>query len=99
MVNLAFLMNCLKNVCCWFFCKQVSLYSPSQSSGRELYLLRRVQEAEEELTASHDLIQHLKTTSLQKEKEMEVKILEKEMHHDKELFRLTNYILHTLILY
>ncbi|XP_062980971.1 centrosomal protein of 162 kDa [Elgaria multicarinata webbii] len=75
----------------------VASYSPSQSSGRELYLLKRVQEAEEKLDAAHDLIQHLKASSLQKEKEMETKILEMKMQQDKDLFQLNqkNYVLQT----
>nr|XP_034965346.1 centrosomal protein of 162 kDa isoform X1 [Zootoca vivipara] len=76
---------------------QVASYSPSQNSGRELYLLKRVQEAEEKLAAAHDLIQNLKAASLQKEKEMETKILEMKMQQDKDLFQLNqeNYILQT----
>nr|XP_034965347.1 centrosomal protein of 162 kDa isoform X2 [Zootoca vivipara] len=75
----------------------VASYSPSQNSGRELYLLKRVQEAEEKLAAAHDLIQNLKAASLQKEKEMETKILEMKMQQDKDLFQLNqeNYILQT----
>uniref|UniRef100_A0A8D2JBT7 Centrosomal protein of 162 kDa n=1 Tax=Varanus komodoensis TaxID=61221 RepID=A0A8D2JBT7_VARKO len=64
---------------------------------RELYLLKRVQEAEEKLNAANDLVQHLKATSLQKEKEMETKILEMKMQQNKELFQLNqeNYALRT----
>ncbi|KAJ6665778.1 hypothetical protein lerEdw1_001250 [Lerista edwardsae] len=74
----------------------VSSYSPP-SSGRELYLLQRVQEAEEKWAAAHGLTQQLKATSLQKEKEMETKILEMKMQQDKELFQLNqeNYVLRT----
>ncbi|XP_066468584.1 centrosomal protein of 162 kDa [Tiliqua scincoides] len=74
----------------------VSSYSP-QSSGRELYLLKRVQEAEEKWATAHDLTLQLKATSLQKEKEMETKILEMKMQQDKELFQLNqeNYVLRT----
>ncbi|XP_028578729.2 centrosomal protein of 162 kDa isoform X2 [Podarcis muralis] len=75
----------------------VASYSPSQNSGRELYLLQRVQEAEEKLAEAHDLIQNLKAASLQKEKEMETRILEMKMQQDKDLFQLNqeNYILQT----
>lgn len=74
----------------------VSSYSPP-SIGRELYLLKRIQEAEEKWAAAHDLTQQLKATSLQKEKEMETKILEMKMQQDKELFQLNqeNYVLRT----
>ncbi|XP_044278092.1 centrosomal protein of 162 kDa isoform X1 [Varanus komodoensis] len=75
----------------------VASYSPLQNSERELYLLKRVQEAEEKLNAANDLVQHLKATSLQKEKEMETKILEMKMQQNKELFQLNqeNYALRT----
>ncbi|XP_039190430.1 centrosomal protein of 162 kDa isoform X1 [Crotalus tigris] len=64
---------------------------------RELYLLKRVQEAEEELTAANTLIERLKATSLQTEKEMEAKILERKVQQDKELSQLSqeNYVLQT----
>ncbi|KAL7987922.1 hypothetical protein Chor_006841 [Crotalus horridus] len=64
---------------------------------RELYLLKRVQEAEEELTAANTLIECLKATSLQTEKEMEAKILERKVQQDKELSQLSqeNYVLQT----
>ncbi|XP_053143125.1 centrosomal protein of 162 kDa isoform X2 [Hemicordylus capensis] len=67
------------------------------SSGRELYLLRRVQEAEEKLAAANDLIQRLEATRLQKEKEMETHFLEMKMQQDKNLFQLNqeNYVLQT----
>ncbi|XP_070589253.1 centrosomal protein of 162 kDa isoform X2 [Erythrolamprus reginae] len=66
-------------------------------SERELYLLKRAQEAEEKLTVANNLIEHLKTTSLQREKEMEAKILERKMQQDKELSQLSqeNYVLQT----
>lgn len=82
-----------------FFPNQVSSYSPP-SSGRELYLLQRVQEAEEKWAAAHGLTQQLKAASLQKEKEMETKILEMKMQQDKELFQLNqeNYVLRTQVL-
>ncbi|KAM3855938.1 centrosomal protein of 162 kDa isoform 2-T2 [Vipera latastei] len=64
---------------------------------RELYLLKRVQEAEEELSAANTLIERLKATSLQTEKEMEAKILERKVQQDKELSQLSqeNYVLQT----
>ncbi|KAH0622118.1 hypothetical protein JD844_024132 [Phrynosoma platyrhinos] len=73
--------------------RQVASYSHPQSSERELYLLKRIQEAEEKLTSAHSLIQQLKATSLEKEKEMKTKILQQ----DKDLFELNkeNYVLQT----
>ncbi|XP_019352401.1 centrosomal protein of 162 kDa isoform X1 [Alligator mississippiensis] len=64
---------------------------------RELYLLRRVQAAEEELNSAHDVIQHLKDVVSQKEKEMENKMVEMKMQSDKELSQLSqeNYELQT----
>ncbi|XP_060092626.1 centrosomal protein of 162 kDa isoform X1 [Heteronotia binoei] len=75
----------------------VSSYSPSRNSGRELYLFKRVQEAEEKLAVAHDLIHHLKATSLQKEKEMEAKIMEMKMQHERDFFQLNQekYVLQT----
>nr|XP_056712306.1 centrosomal protein of 162 kDa [Euleptes europaea] len=74
-----------------------SSYSPSRNSGRELYLFRRVQEVEEKLAAAQDLIHHLKVTSLQKEKEMEAKIKEMEMQHERHCCQLNQekYVLQT----
>ncbi|KAM7173406.1 centrosomal protein of 162 kDa isoform 2-T5 [Macrochelys suwanniensis] len=72
---------------------------PVKNSERELYLLKRVKEAEEKLKAAHDLIQQLKDSFSQKEKEMENKMVEMKMQHDKELFRLSqeNYVLQTKV--
>ncbi|XP_077161461.1 centrosomal protein of 162 kDa isoform X2 [Paroedura picta] len=75
----------------------VSSYSPSRNSEREVYLFKRVQEAEEKLAVAHDLIHHLKAASLQKEKEMEAKIMEMKMQHERDFFQLTQekYVLQT----
>ncbi|XP_039388316.1 centrosomal protein of 162 kDa isoform X3 [Mauremys reevesii] len=72
---------------------------PVKNCERELYLLKRVEEAEENLKAAHDLIQQLKDSFSQKEKEMENKMVEMKMQHDKELFRLSqeNYVLQTKV--
>ncbi|XP_044867506.1 centrosomal protein of 162 kDa isoform X2 [Mauremys mutica] len=72
---------------------------PVKNCERELYLLKRVEEAEEKLKAAHDLIQQLKDSFSQKEKEMENKMVEMKMQHDKELFRLSqeNYVLQTKV--
>lgn len=79
-------------------CHQVAPIS-SFHSERELYLLKRAQEAEEKLTEANTLIEHLKTTSLQREKEMEAKILERKVQQDKELSQLSqeNYVLQTQV--
>uniref|UniRef100_A0A8C3SRU4 Centrosomal protein of 162 kDa n=1 Tax=Chelydra serpentina TaxID=8475 RepID=A0A8C3SRU4_CHESE len=80
------------------FLQDSSLF-PVKNSERELYLLKRVKEAEEKLKAAHDLIQQLKDSFSQKEKEMENKMVEMKMQHDKELFRLSqeNYVLQTKV--
>ncbi|KFP98383.1 hypothetical protein N330_03458, partial [Leptosomus discolor] len=70
-------------------------FSPIKSCDRELYLLKRVQVAEEDLKAARDLIQQLTSTVSQKEKEIETKIVELKTQHEKELSRLgqENYVL------
>ncbi|KFV54209.1 hypothetical protein N328_03153, partial [Gavia stellata] len=62
---------------------------------RELYLLKRVQVAEEDLNTARDLIQQLASTVSQKENEIETKIVELKTQHEKELSRLgqENYVL------
>ncbi|XP_034621994.1 centrosomal protein of 162 kDa isoform X2 [Trachemys scripta elegans] len=72
---------------------------PVKNCARELYLLKRVKEAEEKLKAAHDLIQQLKDSFSQKEKEMENKMIEMKMQHDKELFQQSqeNYVLQTKV--
>ncbi|KFV02705.1 hypothetical protein N340_03763, partial [Tauraco erythrolophus] len=62
---------------------------------RELYLLKRVQVAEEDLNTARDLIQQLTSTVSQKEKEIETKIVELKTQHEKELSRLgqENFVL------
>nr|XP_032639313.1 centrosomal protein of 162 kDa-like isoform X2 [Chelonoidis abingdonii] len=72
---------------------------PVKNCVRELYLLKRVKEAEEKLKAAHDLIQQLKDSFAQKQKEMENKMVEMKMQHDKELFQLSqeNYVLRTKV--
>ncbi|NXK39196.1 CE162 protein, partial [Piprites chloris] len=70
-------------------------FSPIRSCDRELYLLKRVQAAEEDLNAARDLIQQLSSKVSQKEKEMETKIVELKTQHEKELSHLgqENYVL------
>uniref|UniRef100_A0A8C6JCG4 Centrosomal protein of 162 kDa n=2 Tax=Melopsittacus undulatus TaxID=13146 RepID=A0A8C6JCG4_MELUD len=72
-------------------------FSPIKSCDRELYLLKRVQVAEEELNTARDLIQQLTITVSQKEKEIETKIVELKTQHEKELSQLgqENYVLQT----
>ncbi|KAM6138285.1 centrosomal protein of 162 kDa [Phoenicopterus ruber ruber] len=80
------------------YCRQYQhdlSFSPIKSCDRELYLLKRVQVAEEDLNAARDLIQQLTSTVSQKEKETEAKIIELKTQHEKELSRLgqENYVL------
>ncbi|KFP02063.1 hypothetical protein N300_01130, partial [Calypte anna] len=69
--------------------------SISISCDRELYLLKRVQVAEDDLSAARDLIHQLTSMVSEKEKEMETKIEELKTQHGKELSRLgqENYVL------
>ncbi|XP_032538026.1 centrosomal protein of 162 kDa isoform X1 [Chiroxiphia lanceolata] len=70
-------------------------FSPIKSCDRELYLLKRVQAAEDDLNTARDLIQQLSSKVSQKEKEMETKIVELKTQHEKELSHLgqENYVL------
>ncbi|XP_064268638.1 centrosomal protein of 162 kDa isoform X1 [Passer domesticus] len=70
-------------------------FSPFKSCDRELYLLKRVQAAEEDLNRARDLIQQLASKLSQKEKEMEAKVVELKTQHEKELSHLgqENYVL------
>ncbi|NXM72450.1 CE162 protein, partial [Serilophus lunatus] len=70
-------------------------FSPIKSCDRELYLLKRLQAAEEELNTARDLIQQLTSKVSQKEREMETKSVELKIQHEKELSRLgqENYVL------
>ncbi|KFO79052.1 hypothetical protein N303_02342, partial [Cuculus canorus] len=70
------------------------IYMP-KGCDRELYLLKRVQDTEEDLNKARDLIQQLTSTVSQKEKEIETKLVELKTQHEKELSRLgqENYIL------
>ncbi|XP_064303756.1 centrosomal protein of 162 kDa isoform X1 [Phalacrocorax carbo] len=80
------------------YCRQYQhdlSFSPIKSCDRELYLLKRVQVAEEDLNTARDLIQQLTSTVSQKEKETETKIVELKTQHEKEISRLgqENYVL------
>ncbi|NWW71303.1 CE162 protein, partial [Climacteris rufus] len=70
-------------------------FSPVKSCDRELYLLKRVQAAEEELSRARGLIEQLASKLSQKEKEMEAKEVELKTQHEKELSCLgqENYVL------
>ncbi|KAM4786122.1 centrosomal protein of 162 kDa isoform 2-T4 [Cyanocitta cristata] len=70
-------------------------FSPIKSRDRELYLLKRVQAAEEDLNTARDLIQQLASKLSQEEKEMEARVVELKTQHEKELSRLgqENYVL------
>ncbi|NWV67450.1 CE162 protein, partial [Malurus elegans] len=70
-------------------------FSPTKSCDRELYLLKRVQAAEEDLNTARELIQQLASKLSQKEKEVEAKAVELKTQHEKELSRLgqENYVL------
>ncbi|XP_062344635.1 centrosomal protein of 162 kDa [Cinclus cinclus] len=70
-------------------------FSPFKSCDRELYLLKRVQAAEEDLNTARDLIQQLASKLSQKENEMESKVVELKTLHEKELSHLgqENYVL------
>ncbi|NWW03771.1 CE162 protein, partial [Oreocharis arfaki] len=70
-------------------------FSPIKSCDRELYLLKRVQAAEEDLNTARDLIQQLASKLSQEEKDMEAKVAELKTQHEKELSRLgqENYVL------
>ncbi|XP_074718082.1 centrosomal protein of 162 kDa isoform X4 [Strix uralensis] len=77
------------------YCRHDLSFSPIKTCDRELYLLKRVQVAEEDLNTARDLIQQLTSTVSQKEKEIETKIVELKTQHEKELSRLgqENYVL------
>ncbi|NXU55754.1 CE162 protein, partial [Turnix velox] len=72
-------------------------FSPIKSCDREIYLLKRVQAAEEELNAARDLIEQLTRTASQKEEDIEAKTAELKAQLEKELARLgqENFVLHS----
>ncbi|KFV59390.1 hypothetical protein N341_02279, partial [Tyto alba] len=79
---------------CFFLSSDLS-FSPIKSCDRELYLLKRLQVAEDDLNSARDLIQQLTSTVSEKEKEIETKIVELKTQHEKELSQLgqENYVL------
>ncbi|XP_064025539.1 centrosomal protein of 162 kDa isoform X2 [Pogoniulus pusillus] len=80
--------------CCKQYQHDLS-FSPIKNCDRELYLLKRLQVAEEELCTANDLIQQLTSRVAQQEKELETKIVELKTEHGKELSQLgqENFIL------
>ncbi|XP_051470727.1 centrosomal protein of 162 kDa isoform X2 [Apus apus] len=73
------------------YCRQYQQdlsFSPIKSCDRELYLLKRLQVAEEDLSAARDLVRQLGSRVSETEKEMETKIVELKTQHEKELSRL-----------
>ncbi|NXT81844.1 CE162 protein, partial [Zapornia atra] len=80
------------------YCRQYQhdlSFSPIKSCDRELYLLKRVQVAEDDLNAARDLIEQLTSKVSQKEKELDTKIVELKTQHEKELSQLgqENFVL------
>ncbi|PKK33150.1 centrosomal protein 162kDa [Columba livia] len=80
------------------YCRQYQRdlsFSPTKNRDRELYLLKRVQVAEDDLNTARELIQQLTSTVSEKEKEIETKMVELKTQHEKELSRLgqENYVL------
>uniref|UniRef100_F6PPV2 Centrosomal protein of 162 kDa n=1 Tax=Monodelphis domestica TaxID=13616 RepID=F6PPV2_MONDO len=74
---------------------QDSILGPMGNPERELYWLKRVQEAEENWSGAQALIEQIKATFSDKQKELENKIQELKEQKEKELFRVNqdNYIL------
>ncbi|XP_007668924.2 centrosomal protein of 162 kDa isoform X1 [Ornithorhynchus anatinus] len=75
------------------------LLPPGGSRERELYMLKRVQEAEEKWNGAQTVIEQIKATFQQKEIELVNKMEEMKGKQEKELFRLNqeNYILQTKV--
>ncbi|KAM6180912.1 centrosomal protein of 162 kDa isoform 2-T2 [Erethizon dorsatum] len=67
----------------------------SENKEKELFMLKRVQEAEEKWRGAEALIEQIKVSFLEKEKELENKLEELKRQQEKELFKLNqeNYIL------
>ncbi|KFO30411.1 Protein QN1 like protein [Fukomys damarensis] len=75
---------------------QIVGYS-DENKEKELFMLKRVQEAEEKWRGAEALIEQIKVTFSEKEKELENKLEELKHQQEKELFKLSqeNYILQT----
>ncbi|XP_068921184.1 centrosomal protein of 162 kDa isoform X2 [Petaurus breviceps papuanus] len=76
-------------------CQNDSILCPVGNQERELYWLKRVQEAEEKWSGAQAIIEQIKATFSEKEKELENKMEEIKKQQEKELFRVNqdNYIL------
>uniref|UniRef100_A0A8C6ZTM8 Centrosomal protein of 162 kDa n=1 Tax=Nothoprocta perdicaria TaxID=30464 RepID=A0A8C6ZTM8_NOTPE len=74
---------------------QDSPFPPARGSERELYLLRRAQAAEEELSAAREAVVQLGRSASQTRQEMQADMEELKARHEKELSRLgqENYVL------
>ncbi|NWX82731.1 CE162 protein, partial [Nothoprocta pentlandii] len=72
-----------------------SPFPPARGSERELYLLRRAQAAEEELSAAREAMGQLGRSASQTRQEMQAGMEELKARHEKELSRLgqENYVL------
>ncbi|XP_004860307.1 centrosomal protein of 162 kDa isoform X1 [Heterocephalus glaber] len=68
-----------------------------ENKEKELFMLKRAQEAEEKWRGAEALIEQIKVTFSEKEKELENKLEELKRQQEKELFKLSqeNYILQT----
>ncbi|XP_038617262.1 centrosomal protein of 162 kDa isoform X2 [Tachyglossus aculeatus] len=75
------------------------LLPPGGSRERELYMLKRVQEAEEKWNGAQTVIEQIKATFQQKEIELVNKMEEMKGKQEKEILRLSqeNYILQTKV--
>ncbi|KAL2792267.1 centrosomal protein of 162 kDa isoform b [Daubentonia madagascariensis] len=81
-------------------CIQLQTDSSGYCGGnkeKELFMFKRVQEAEEKWRGAQALIEQIKVTFSEKEKELENKLEELKRQQEKELFKLNqdNYILQT----
>uniref|UniRef100_A0A4X2K5E5 Centrosomal protein of 162 kDa n=1 Tax=Vombatus ursinus TaxID=29139 RepID=A0A4X2K5E5_VOMUR len=76
-------------------CQYDSILFPVGNQERELYWLKRVQDAEEKWSGAQAIIEQIKATFSEKEKELENKMEEIKKQQEKELFRVNqdNYIL------
>ncbi|XP_023567734.1 centrosomal protein of 162 kDa isoform X2 [Octodon degus] len=79
---------------CVQFQMDFSVHS-GENKEKELFMLKRVQEAEEKWRGAEALIEQIKVTFSEKEKELENKLEELKQQQEKELFKLSqeNYIL------
>ncbi|XP_074043194.1 centrosomal protein of 162 kDa isoform X2 [Macrotis lagotis] len=76
-------------------CQDDSILCPVGNHEKEVYWLKRVQEAEEKWSRAQGIIEEIKATFSEKEKELENKMEEIKKQQEKDLFRVNqdNYIL------